>query len=543
MTPVTSTTPTPSTNPTPPLTSMRALAQRFALDERDVERALADTIRHAQPWYVTALAGLGTWVGAFLIALALFTLDILDGDAARVVCGIAALVAGACASRLDRGVVATQLSMIGTVAGQLLFLSGLGNDESFAIVVGIGLQIAVVAAVDRPLTKALASLAFFGFVLAFLEDHDLPADALPIVAALVAAGAWLFERALLRVPGVGSAVRPVGIASVLALCGFLLFEAVAMSTGVTRSPFTLASSAALAIALGVVAAAALVVIARRRAGFHKGTAAVAAAAIAIGVMLSLDAPGLVAALLVVVIGVGARARLLVGVGLAFLFAFLALTYYRLDVTLTSKALWAIGTGALVLVVRAFVLATHDAEGALRRFVSKSAFMRDRKGARLVVVATVFALGVPGALMLHKERVLANGAHVLLPLAPRDPRSLMQGDYMELRTVVAEKALASLHTTHAGERAGRVVVRVDPLDRVATFVRVDDGTPLAPDELRLKFRVRGTQWTEHVRIGAEELFFEEGRAQHYQAARFGEMVVDGDGDAVLVGVRDDAKQPL
>ena len=32
-------------------------------------------------------------------------------------------------------------------------------------------------------------------------------------------------------------------------------------------------------------------------------------------------------------------------------------------------------------------------------------------------------------LLHKEDTLANGTLVLLELAPVDPRSLMQGDYM------------------------------------------------------------------------------------------------------------------
>lgn len=528
--------------------SIRALAARYGLNETKVEVALADTVRHAQPWYVTALAGLGTWVGAFILALALFTMDLFESDGARLVFGVVALIAGAVASRANRGVVATQVSMIGSVAGQLLFFSAFGNDESLAIVIGLALQLAVIAAVDRPLTKALASLAFYGFLLAFLDDHELPADALPIVAALVASVTWLGERRLLVVPVASTAVRPVGVASVLALCGFLLFEAIAMSTGVTRSPFVLTSTTALAVALGVIAAAALVVIARRRAGFDPATAVVAGAAIAIGVGLSLEAPGLVAALLVIVLGVSGRARALVGVGLAFLFAFLALTYYRLDVTLTAKALWAIATGALVLIVRAFVLARDGdaARNTVRRIISSSAFMRERRAAQLVVVATLLALGVPFALVVHKERVLASGEHVLLPLAPRDPRSLMQGDYMELRTVVARDALQSLKESTAGathdERSGRVVVRVDH-ERVATFVRLDDGTPLRPDERKLKFRVRGTQWTEHMRIGAEELFFEEGRARHFEAARFGEVVVDGDGDTVLVGVRDEAKRPL
>lgn len=540
---------------------VRALVARFALDERAVAVALEDTIEHAQPWYVMALAGVGTWVGAFLIALALFTLDLFDSDEARIAAGLAILVAGACASRLNRGVVATQLAMIGSVAGQALLLSGLDDDVT-QVHVGLLIELALLLAVDRALTRGLAALAFFGFVLAFLDKHHLPADAFPMLTAGAAAGAWLSERALLPTP-LGVLVRPVGIAAVLALCGFLLFEAVVMSTGITGSPFHLASPPALAVGLGVLCAGALFAVARRRAGVHRPTAAVSTGGLLVGVLLSLSAPGLVAALLVVVLGVHARARLLIGVGIAFLFCFLALTYYRLDVTLTAKALWAGATGALVLVVRAFVLASAD-EGALsrlRRSVSTSAFRRERRAALLLVAAAALALAVPAALVVHKERVLAAGARVLLPLAPRDPRSLLQGDYMELRTVVASEALAAL--SHNGDartdakqgdggrdgrdgrdeaRSGRIVVQVDG-DRVATFVRIDEGQPLRPDELRLKFRVRGQQWSRHVRVGAEELFFEEGASARFARARFGEVMVDGDGDTVLVGVRDEGRNPL
>ncbi|MCI0507948.1 MAG: GDYXXLXY domain-containing protein, partial [Gammaproteobacteria bacterium] len=35
-------------------------------------------------------------------------------------------------------------------------------------------------------------------------------------------------------------------------------------------------------------------------------------------------------------------------------------------------------------------------------------------------------------IISKEQVLANGKVMLLDLAPRDPRSILQGDYMVLR---------------------------------------------------------------------------------------------------------------
>ena len=37
-----------------------------------------------------------------------------------------------------------------------------------------------------------------------------------------------------------------------------------------------------------------------------------------------------------------------------------------------------------------------------------------------------------------ETVLADGKTILLPLAPRDPRALLMGDYMDLRYTVNDR---------------------------------------------------------------------------------------------------------
>ena len=51
---------------------------------------------------------------------------------------------------------------------------------------------------------------------------------------------------------------------------------------------------------------------------------------------------------------------------------------------------------------------------------------------MVLIIGLFILGAVNVSIWHKEQLLANGKTVFLALAPVDPRSLMQGDYMALR---------------------------------------------------------------------------------------------------------------
>jgi uncharacterized membrane-anchored protein len=144
------------------------------------------------------------------------------------------------------------------------------------------------------------------------------------------------------------------------------------------------------------------------------------------------------------------------------------------------------------------------------------------------IASAMVLLTLNGLVWQKEQLLASGRMVLLDLAPRDPRSLMQGDYMELRYVVAGNVPTD------APRDGAVVLRVDP-NGVASYERVYDGGPLAPNEQLLRYRRRD----HNVRLGAESYFFQEGHADRYAAARYGELKVTPSGDAVLVGLRDEA----
>jgi uncharacterized membrane-anchored protein len=131
----------------------------------------------------------------------------------------------------------------------------------------------------------------------------------------------------------------------------------------------------------------------------------------------------------------------------------------------------------------------------------------------------------------RERLLADGRTVFLELAPVDPRSMMQGDYMALRFAVEREIDLS-------QPGGRLVAKVDARS-VATFARRDDGSPIAADEIRIRYRVRnGT-----VKFATNAFFFEEGTADRYDSARYGEFKVDADGELLLTGLRDRNLNPL
>lgn len=129
----------------------------------------------------------------------------------------------------------------------------------------------------------------------------------------------------------------------------------------------------------------------------------------------------------------------------------------------------------------------------------------------------------------KEEILKDGKLVLLKLAPVDPRSLMQGDYMRLNYEIAD----NLWTDSIPKR-GFCVVKLDN-QQVGHRVRYQEGkTPLAKDEYLIEY-TRPTLWG--INIGAESFFFEEGTAERYEKAEYGGLRIDKNGNSLLIGLYD------
>ncbi|MCC6213119.1 MAG: GDYXXLXY domain-containing protein [Burkholderiales bacterium] len=144
---------------------------------------------------------------------------------------------------------------------------------------------------------------------------------------------------------------------------------------------------------------------------------------------------------------------------------------------------------------------------------------------IAVLAGIVLLAAINWNIYGREQLLATGRVVLLELAPVDPRSLMQGDYMALRYRIENEAFGRGRGKESAD--GRIVVRVG--DRgVASFVRRDAGEPLAAGEALLRFRVRERR----VKFATNAYFFQEGTAGQYARARYGEFRVAPDGEMLL-----------
>lgn len=145
---------------------------------------------------------------------------------------------------------------------------------------------------------------------------------------------------------------------------------------------------------------------------------------------------------------------------------------------------------------------------------------------LIAAGLLFALVSVNHAIYSKERIKQTGVPVFLELAPVDPRSLMQGDYMALRFVLAQQIDSRREVF---ERFDRVPVVLDERG-VGTL---DLGRN--PNAVHIRYRVqRSGVW-----LGTNAYFFEEGTADRYASARYGEFRVDkASGEAVLVGLRDE-----
>lgn len=149
---------------------------------------------------------------------------------------------------------------------------------------------------------------------------------------------------------------------------------------------------------------------------------------------------------------------------------------------------------------------------------------------LILLGMLLVLGAVNIAVVGKERIKRDGETIYLPLAPVDPRSLVQGDYMALRFAMADaierRNAADQRRLHNGEVAF-ALVKLD--DRQIASLSDDP----AAVSIKLRYRIRNG----HVWLGTNAFFFEEGTGERFRGASYGEFRVDRDsGEAVLIGLR-------
>jgi uncharacterized membrane-anchored protein len=233
------------------------------------------------------------------------------------------------------------------------------------------------------------------------------------------------------------------------------------------------------------------------------------------------------ALLFILIGFKTRRKVFLNCGLVILFGALAGYYYLLEITLINKA--------MILFVLSMVMFALLWWQHLKQQVKQapSLITETRLAASpLVVVLTgVMILMLVNITIYQKEQVLAHGKVVLLELAPVDPRSLMQGDYMSLnfawRTSNVVKSLLK-----GPQQQDYLIASVDK-NNVAHLDDVGDGNGLAANQVKIKYRIAGGG----IVFSTDAYFFQEGTGQQYTTAKYGEFRLSDSGKLLLTHLRD------
>lgn len=160
--------------------------------------------------------------------------------------------------------------------------------------------------------------------------------------------------------------------------------------------------------------------------------------------------------------------------------------------------------------------------------------------KIALISLLIILCLVNLAVFGKEKHIAEGRIVYLDLAPIDPRSLMQGDYMALSFQMADEVYRALpkfeekrrwrHNVNGSD--GYVIAELDDRN-IGTFKKIYSEQTLSGNEILLRYRVRnGT-----VKFATNAFFFQEGHGKYYQDARYGQFRVDRKGELLLTAMYD------
>ncbi|WP_386694652.1 GDYXXLXY domain-containing protein [Lonepinella sp. MS14435] len=215
-------------------------------------------------------------------------------------------------------------------------------------------------------------------------------------------------------------------------------------------------------------------------------------------------------------------------------------YYNLNLPLLYKSFLLLGVGVIFSLVSVWLWYENKPRQTSPAFsdtnteqsaVKNSPVFSLKMGANLVILVTV--LTGANYLIQQNEDVLNNGEPIILPLAPVDPRSLMQGDYMALNYQLLEE-IPSLNRLQEQNEAS-LDQQNDPLKPHKLYVLLEINAQhiahfcAVETEIPTEFKhctkgvylpIKVTKY-DGYKLPTHSYFFAEGKDQYYAHAKYGE----------------------
>lgn len=220
-----------------------------------------------------------------------------------------------------------------------------------------------------------------------------------------------------------------------------------------------------------------------------------------------------------------NSRMLFFIAVFFLTMNLGIYYYSLIIPLLYKALLLLLFALIFSCVAIYLLRKYKPQTQ-----SAVGFANVSKVKPLVALAVVLLILIPLNYKVQQfEDVLATGKPVVLKIAPVDPRSLMQGDYMALSYAILNDIRANLNESEDGvilakekKHPSKVYALIHQDEQgVATLCRVEDSLPndFKDCVANVYLPVNNFKWLPE--LPSQEYFFAEGKGQHYAQAEYAE----------------------
>lgn len=482
------------------------------------------------PWYIRVMQGFAAWVASIFVFAAVLALTGFEGEAVPMgITGVVALGAAWLILRGTRADFLYQASLALSLAGQL-FITLAFEPWKHTLEAAIGIAVIAVVLVvvmEDFVHRLIAALVFSGAVIiaaldARAVDVSVPVLAVPFALAWASEPRWRARRPMLEPAALGLGFGL--LASALLTFGHGVFNA-SLDNGLGAAFRVVIVIAALGYVMRGALEDAGVSGARRSAAF--------AIALAATLALELAVTNAATATLVLVAAVRAQRAILSVAAVATLVVLVSHRYYTLELTLLVKSIWLMGAGALLLLLYA----------AARRWFGAARDGARAEGPRLdagllaTAASVVLCVSLVGWYVARSESVLANGRVMVLELAPVDPRSIIQGDFMRLRFAVERTMRDRLSDVE--QQRGWVVLQADE-NGIARFESFADARPeVAADAFAIPYRWRGRRLT----MLTDAFFFQEGTADVYDDARYGAFRVSDGGAVILQSLLDEAQQPL
>lgn len=205
-------------------------------------------------------------------------------------------------------------------------------------------------------------------------------------------------------------------------------------------------------------------------------------------------------------------------------------YYQLSIPLLYKGVLLVSFAVIFAIVTLFLHARYKSpsQSAIENYPVFKAPIG------LVGVFLIVLLGAVNYKVQQFEDVLATGKPVVLKIAPADPRSLMQGDYMVLNYAILSELQQSQFSSESNEsnettgidesspsgKKAYILVHLDK-NHVATFCEEQLEIPTdfkhCTPNVYLPIRYKG--WLPE--LPSQDYFFAEGKGEHYAQAEYAE----------------------